>query len=214
MAALHIWRRSDRSQKSQTNKARRQARRRFGLRGLSRSDRGVAAVEAAIITPIFFLLVIGVIEFGLAFKDQLSITSAVRAGARIASAEPRIATFADDAASQVAREGSAIDMSEVQELWVYQADSTGHPMNAGGGFASCTTNCVHFTWSGSAFVESSGSWPSTSQNACQGSQDSVGVYLLFKHPGVTHAFFDYLGLHSYTVMRLEPIPALQGGGCK
>ena len=108
----------------------------------ARDDRGVAAVEAAIVTPIFLLVVIGVIEFGLAFKDQLAVTSAVRAGARIASAEPRTTTFATDAAAQVAREGSALDMSNVQALWVYQADASGHPVGAGGTFNSCATNCV------------------------------------------------------------------------
>ena len=39
--------------------------------------------------PALLLLIVGLLEFGLAFKDQLAITSAVRAGARIASAEPR-----------------------------------------------------------------------------------------------------------------------------
>jgi hypothetical protein len=177
-------------------------------------DRGVAAVEAAIITPIFLLLVIGIIEFGLAFKDQLAVTSAVRAGARIASAEPRTTTFATDAAAQVAREGSALDMSDVDALWVYQADASGHPVGAGGTFDSCSTNCDVFSWNGSTFVQTGGAWNVTSQNACQGTQDSVGVYLSFRHPSVTQAFFSSLGLSSYTVMRFEPIPALQTGGCK
>ena len=191
-------------------------RRPLFLNRILRDDRGVAAVEAAIITPVFLLLIVGVIEFGLAFKDQLAITSAVRAGARMASAEPRTATFATDAAAQVAREGGAIDMTAVQELWVYKADSSGHPIGAGGGFGSCASSCVKFTWSASArtFVQSSGSWDTTTQNACQGSQDAVGVYLSFKHPGVTQTFFSYLGLSSYTVMRFEPIPTLQQGGCK
>ena len=64
------------------------------------------------------------------------------------------------------------------------------------------------------FVQTGGAWNATSQNACQGTQDSVGVYLLFRHPGVTQAFFDHLGLSSYTVMRFEPIPVMQAGGCK
>jgi hypothetical protein len=192
MARIPFWRRIDRR----------------------RDERGIAAVEAAIVTPIFMLVIIGIIEFGLAFKDQLAITSAVRAGARIASAEPRFATFASDAASQVAREGSALDMSDVQALWVYQADASGHPIGAGGSFGSCATNCVVFSWNGSQFVQTGGSWDASSQNACQGTQDSVGVYLSFKHPGVTKTIFDHLGLSSYTVMRFEPIPALQAGGCK
>jgi hypothetical protein len=184
------------------------------LRRTGRDDRGIAAVEAAIVTPIFMLVVIGIIEFGLAFKDQLAVTSAVRAGARIASAEPRIATFATDAAAQVAREGSALDMNDVNALWVYQADASGHPVGAGGTFGSCATNCVVFGWNGSSFVQTGGSWSPTAQDACQGTQDSVGVYLSFRHPGVTQTFFTSLGLSSYTVMRFEPIPSLQAGGCK
>jgi Flp pilus assembly protein TadG len=194
----------------------RRGRRPLFLNRITRDDRGVAAVEAAIITPVFLLLVFGIIEFGLVFKDQLAITSAVRAGARIASAEPRTATLAEDAASQVAREGSAIDMTDVKSLWVYQADSTGHPEGAGGSFDSCATNCVQFTWnvSSKSFVATAGSWDATAQNACQGTQDNVGVYLSFNHPGVTQAFFNSIGLSSYTVMRFEPIPTLQAGGCK
>lgn len=182
-----------------------------------RDDRGVAAVEAAIITPIFLLVVVGIIEFGLAFKDQLAITSAVRAGARMASSEPRSATFATDAAAQVAREGSAVDMTTVQALWVYQATSSGQPLGASN-FNSCSTNCVQFRWDNGSktFVQSGGTWNYLSVNACLGdaNQTAVGVYLQMKHPGVTHAIFNSLGLSSYTVMRFEPIPTMQAGGCK
>jgi hypothetical protein len=209
MAGIHFMKRAE------SRHDRRRARRRpLFLRRVTWDDRGVAAVEAAIITPILLLLVFGIIEFGLVFKDQLAITSAVRAGARIASAEPRIATFADDAAAQVAQEASAVDMKDVKELWIYRADGSGHPQGAGGTFNSCSSDCIRYTWNGSKFVNAGGSWDSTRQNACQGTQDSVGVYLLLNHPGVTQTFFSAIGLSSYTVMRLEPIPTLQTGGCK
>ena len=122
---------------------------------------------------------------GWCSRTSSPITSAVRAGARIAVAEPRTATFATDAAAQVAREGSALDMTDVQALWVYQADTSGHPVGAGGTFDSCATNCVVVLVERLAFVQTGGSWDPTSQNACQGTQDSVGVYLSFRHPGVT-----------------------------
>lgn len=139
----------------------------------------------------------------------------MRAGARIASSEPRYTGFAADAAAQVAQQGSAADLSNVTALWVYKADSTGHPMGAGGTFNSCATSCVTFTWNAgtSSFVQSGGSWPATSQDACVGQEDNLGVYLAYNHLGVTNMFFNALGLHSYTVMRLEPIPAMQAGGC-
>ncbi len=180
------------------------------------ADRGSVAVEAAIITPIFILLLVGVLEFGFAFKDQLAVTSAVRAGARIASAEPRSATFATDAAAAVAREGSALDMTQVKQLWVYKADSTGHPIGAGGTFGSCASSCVQFAWSSasSTFVQTSNSWPATSQDACFGEQDSLGVYLDFNHEGVTDIIFSSLDLTSHTVMVLEPYASTNGAGCK
>ncbi|MFZ5829229.1 MAG: TadE/TadG family type IV pilus assembly protein [Planctomycetota bacterium] len=49
-----------------------------------RERRGVAAVEFALVAPLFFLLVIGMIEFGRAVMVQQIITNASREGARIA----------------------------------------------------------------------------------------------------------------------------------
>ena len=46
------------------------------------SRRGVAAVEMALILPVFFLVVFGIIEFGRAMSASNIITSACRLGAR------------------------------------------------------------------------------------------------------------------------------------
>ncbi len=48
-----------------------------------RSDGGAAAVEFALILPIFVLLVFGIVEFGRLFNTQVSLTGAAREGARI-----------------------------------------------------------------------------------------------------------------------------------
>lgn len=50
----------------------------------TRSRRGVAAVEFAIIAPLFFLLLAGIIEFGQAFRIKHMLSSASRRGARAA----------------------------------------------------------------------------------------------------------------------------------
>lgn len=56
-------------------------------RHLRREERnGVAAVEFAIIAPVFFLLVIGFIELGRALMVQQVLTNASRVGARRAIA--------------------------------------------------------------------------------------------------------------------------------
>ena len=181
-------------------------------------DAGAVVVEAAIITPIFVIIVVAIVEFGSAYKDQLGVESSVRAGARLASSEPRTSTFAADAVSAVAHEGSALTLSNVQTLWVYQANAAGYPANgapAGTGTSwACLSNCVQYAYSGGNFVLTSGSWDFTTQNACVGTEDSLGVYMTYRHSGVTQIFFSALTLSSHTVMRLEPIPATQTGGCR
>ena len=49
-----------------------------------RNGRGAAAVEFAIIAPVFFLLIFGMIEFGRMVMVQQILTNASREGARIA----------------------------------------------------------------------------------------------------------------------------------
>ena len=48
---------------------------------------GAAAVEFAVIAPLFFLLLGGIIEFGTAFRVQHSLSVAARQGARAAIVE-------------------------------------------------------------------------------------------------------------------------------
>lgn len=45
-------------------------------------DSGVAAVEFALIFPVLILLVLGIINFGYGFGQQLALNQAVREGAR------------------------------------------------------------------------------------------------------------------------------------
>lgn len=185
------------------------------VRSRPSSEAGAAAVEAALVTPLILLMLFGIIEFGMVFKDWLGVTSAVRAGARIASAEPRVATFATDAAAQVAREGSAIDKSSITKLWVYKTDAAGDPVGVTGDFVSCSA-CVQFKWNSStnSFTQTSSSWSATNQNACLGdaNRNGVGVYMEVKHQAFTGLIFDHLDLTSHTVMTLEPIPSTVG--CK
>jgi Flp pilus assembly protein TadG len=49
----------------------------------ARSERGAAAVEFALVMPLLFLLVFGIIEFGFIFQKELSVTHAAREGVRV-----------------------------------------------------------------------------------------------------------------------------------
>ncbi len=52
---------------------------------LTKSEKGAAAVEFALILPLLVLLVFGIIEFGRVYNIYLTVTHAAREGARIAS---------------------------------------------------------------------------------------------------------------------------------
>lgn len=181
-------------------------------------DAGATAVEAALVTPVVLALFFGIIELGFLFKDYVAVTGAVRAGARIASANPRNSTFAQIAADQVALTAGAINFKDVQQLWVYKAALTTDKPVGFSDFSGCTT-CVKFAWDAGTkkFVVSGGSWPSTAQNACSssttaGPPDRVGVYLMLRHKAFTGFVFKSVDIAEASILTLEPISTLTG--CK
>jgi hypothetical protein len=48
-------------------------------------DRGSNAVEFAIILPILIMLIMGIIQFGVAYNNYIALTHAAREGARLAA---------------------------------------------------------------------------------------------------------------------------------
>ena len=191
-----------------------------------KGDRGAVAVEAAFIFPVLIFILFGIIEFSLVLRDHVAITSAVRAGARTASAEPRMSTFDSDAAATVLRAGTGMPMSTVQEVWIYEATNEGYPLgtaaNSTTPFDTCTTNCVKYTYhaktagTAATLTKSSGTWLYTAVNACQGEvMTNVGIFLKAHHGFATG--LAAITLTDHAVMRFEPIPANQlaaGQSCK
>ena len=98
---------------------------------------GAALVEAAYITPIFALLIFGMLEFGLTFRDYLTVANVSRDSARAASAYGD-SLYADYNIIQVVRQSSkGFRPNEIQRLVVFNAGSVsgnildpGHPAHA------------------------------------------------------------------------------------
>jgi Flp pilus assembly protein TadG len=57
-------------------------------RSRKRNDRGAAAVEFALVVPFVALLLVGMVTTGFTYSDHLSITNAVREGARFGASAP------------------------------------------------------------------------------------------------------------------------------
>lgn len=157
-------------------------------------------------------IIYGVVETSFLYRDALVVSSASRAGARMASSMPRQATFGAAGADQVASTlGNSMDLSRVTAVWIFKANpTTGLPDS--GSFASCSV-CAKYVGSGSALVADGPSgWAASSQNACAGSQDDVGVYVQYRYPSRLGWFFQNQRLTESTVMRIEPYD--QAGPCK
>jgi Flp pilus assembly protein TadG len=168
-----------------------------------RSQRGATALEAALVTPLLIVLVLGIIEFSLIMRDHAVVVSDSRTGARIAStgagagkgtcetgplAPPCVTTdvpaLAQLAADAIQRQGSAMPVSNIDYILVYKANSDGYPGAEGNKTmpTSCSgvSNCVMFKFRPNLtppqFKYNSGSWPSNTINACFPSYtDSSGV---------------------------------------
>jgi Flp pilus assembly protein TadG len=79
------------------------------------SDQGQTAVEFALVAPFIVVLLLAVIQFGVAFHNYVTITDAARAGARKAI----VARFAsgnfDDAKQAVRDSASNLDQSVLNQ---------------------------------------------------------------------------------------------------
>jgi Flp pilus assembly protein TadG len=174
-------------------------------------ERGAILVETAIVLPLVLLLTFGLIEFSSAYQSSSVASASVRAGARTASSEALLPTYATDAANATASALRTVGSDEPQVMWIYKADATtGLPSS--GGFTTCSTNCISYNWVKSTrrfdtANPGGGGWAYNTQNACnQSAWDSVGVYVKLKHTFLTRLFGANITLTDHAVFRLEPAP--------
>jgi hypothetical protein len=178
-----------------------------------RGERGASAIEAALVTPIVMALLFGIVELGFVFKNYLATAASVKAGVRMASASPRNAMFAQDAADRVQSVATALDLTTVRDLWVYKANASDDFPSGFSNFSDCTT-CVKFRWNGLKFEPISGTtWNADAQNACSGvggPPDRIGVFMRVRNDAMTGFVFQSIWIAESTVMTLEPIPFMKG----
>jgi Flp pilus assembly protein TadG len=174
-------------------------------------------VEAVIVIPILMMITLGIIEYGGAYREDATVATASRTGARTASALPKFdfgcaaGPTCNDAglttASAVASALQSLGSTAPQQVWIYDvATQGGGPPN----FASCT-NCVGYNWvpSSKSFstTKLGTGWLGTNQYACPGTAtpiDQIGVYVRATHTAITRMFGGNRTLTGTTIMRFEP----------
>jgi Flp pilus assembly protein TadG len=200
-------------------------------------ERGAAAVEAALVLPLVFLLTFVFIETTLLLRDYAGVANLARDASRIASAHPRFgsndghkgndpnqSSFALLAAEAVESSGSALPKNSIRDMWVYLANPQGYPSQSlnwqtdtTSTFSTCqAATCVRYAWedgSPGSFGWRSGVWDPATINACPNDEEamSVGVFIRLDHQAVTHMLPGALTITDRSVIKFEPRPA---GSCK
>lgn len=183
-------------------------------RQLRRGERGASAVEAALVAPVVFLLLFGIIEMGMLFKDYQSVGSMTRTAVRTASAMPRNSGYLTATLNQVKTSGAAMPIAQVEEVWVYRANPTdNYPF--GQSSWVCGTKCIRYQYSAGtgtlAYV--SGTWDANTQNACSRAagkpDDRIGVYVKARHAPMS-GIIPTIYVADSSALYLEPFPATEG----
>ena len=82
------------------------------LKHLKRED-GQAIAEMALVLPILLMVILGIVQFGIAFNNYITLTDATRAGARKASVSRFSGDFGAAAKSLVVKDAGNLDKSKL-----------------------------------------------------------------------------------------------------
>ncbi len=183
-------------------------------------DRGAALIEAAIIAPVFVLVVFFILELGLLFRDSLTTDNASREGARAASTRGNEAD-ADYFILRTVEHGlEAMGLQRLDYVVVFRA--TGPEDTVPG---SCTTSsqaglCNRYTATDffAEIDDASGNdtgnfrcgsldsaWcPTTRETSLSAGTDFIGIHVQTRHDFITGLITNGQSLGETTILRLEP----------
>jgi Flp pilus assembly protein TadG len=187
-------------------------------------SRGAVLVEFVLIAPVFALLVAGVLEFGLAFRDSMTVSNALRSGARVGSnaGRERLADYTILKSVEAAMK--EVPTSRVIRVVVYKASTSSSNVPASCLTATAITNrgvdnlCNTYsagdlTLASSAFVGTTNCTGAPDARWCplnrQSQQalgaDYLGVYMEVRYTYITKIFPGTgVTIRDRAVMRLEP----------
>ena len=174
-------------------------------------------VEAAFVTPIFFTLVLGVAEIGLAMNDYLALADSVRASARVASTTGSDIYSDWSILAAFNRESAALADRNIRQIVIYKPGGFGQAPTATCQSGVPVTNVCNvydasdlqrpktdFGCLSSQDLDRY--WcPSNRKITLSGSgTDYVGVWVKIDHKWVTKMFGSDKTLTDSSVIRIEP----------
>lgn len=182
------------------------------IRRLRREEGGSALVETAIVLSLLMVLSIGAFEWGMAFRDWLSVSSATREGARVAASAGTIGSA--DCAILEATAGSllSIDGSRIRFVDIYLADTTGAPTSQRQTYKpfDAATDDPSNLRCNNWFAVNDTAYPPSARDNIGAERDWVGVRLEFTHTWKTGLFWWSGGVtwSDRTIILMEPDPTI------
>ena len=177
-----------------------------------RGDDGAVIIESAIAGLIFFTMLFGVVEFGMAFFDYLTTANMSRVGARTGSTLGHTTAADYQILQQVKAATSGMPTSSIQAIVVYKASGIGAaPTAACKTSSSAASKCNFYTASNfnTALATFNCStvdqyWcPTSRKDAASDPPDYLGVYIRVLHPNITGLFGSSYVYEDFTVIRIE-----------
>ena len=198
-----------------------------GGRGrVGRGESGAVLAEFALLLPFLAIMAFGVMEFGLARQDKLTVQTAARSGVRVGSAAGTTATADKDLLLGAGSALNDIGLANVNWILVYKSTTTDGavPVTCTGPTPhSVSGSCNAYTgaqlqqvlagtnpasWFGCGGGSLDAAWcPANRQTIQANGTDYLGIWVSARHLMFTGFFGSALTLTDNAVMRLEP----QGG---
>jgi Flp pilus assembly protein TadG len=163
-------------------------------------------------------LTFGLLEFGLFFKNYLTVANTTRTAARVGSSVGKSADADYQILQAIKGAASALPSgaNSIQAISVYKATAAGgDPPTACKSGPSAASFCNYYTASSlnlasTAFGGTSGKpdayWPPTSRSVSQSAgTDYLGVWIKTTHGFVTKLFGTSRTISDTVVMRIEPV---------
>ena len=165
----------------------------------SKRQRGQALVEFTVVVPVFMFLLLGMMEFGFAFSDRLTLGNATREGARVGASlvtgstttctgDPAGVDTSIVASMQFILKsgGSDVDLSHINSIRIFKASSTGTQVGSYVNTWTYTPGAGPDADSGPGverldFSPSSLGWTACSRDNGSGNPDSIGVSINYQY---------------------------------
>ncbi|MFQ5516430.1 MAG: TadE/TadG family type IV pilus assembly protein [Acidimicrobiia bacterium] len=151
----------------------------------ARGEEGAALVEFAIVAPLLIMLVVGMAEFGLVFKDRLSVSAATQAGARVGST-----LGTDDGADYAILEAvranisGNIDLDRVTSVEIFE-DLGGGTIGQSNSYVPDTGACGWSPCPQPPSPNYGGSWDPAGRDDALPGLDVLGVRINYQHDWIT-----------------------------